>query len=140
MIYILLPDKTEAEQLAERVEEASKILSEYNSRLEAELKERMEVQELLDSFIWQQKSMLREAKKKLKVSLVPTIWMRPSLSCLATAGNSFFLQEYQGKLERVTIVREELKSHLANLPDLSKLPMGAVGSLAPLPSVGDLFN
>lgn len=49
-------------------------------------------------------------------------------------------QDHQGKLERVTVVREELKSHLANLPDISKLPMGAVGSLAPLPSVGDLFN
>ena len=49
-------------------------------------------------------------------------------------------QEYQGKLERVTVVREELKSHLANLPDFSKLPMGSATSLAPLPTVGDLFN
>lgn len=56
------------EELAGKVEEASKVLSEYNSRLEAELKERLEIQELLDAFTWQQKELLREAKKKLKVS------------------------------------------------------------------------
>ena len=50
------------------MEEASKVLSEYNSRLEAELKERREIQELLDAFTWQQKELLRGAKKRLKVS------------------------------------------------------------------------
>jgi len=109
-----IKDKSAVEELAGKVEEASKVLSEYNSRLEAELKERLEIQELLDAFTWQQKELLREAKKKLK--------------------------EHQSKLERVTVVREELKSHLANLPDFSKLPMGSATSLAPLPTVGDLFN
>ena len=47
-------------------------------------------------------------------------------------------QEYKSKLEQVTVVRKELKSHLANLPDLSKLP-DVHGGLAPLPSAGDLF-
>ena len=56
------------EALAGKVEEASKVLSEYNSRLEAELKERREIQELLDAFTWQQKELLRGAKKRLKVS------------------------------------------------------------------------
>ena len=35
-------------------------------RLEAELKERGEVQELLDTFIWQQKTLLKKAKKNLQ--------------------------------------------------------------------------
>ncbi|EDO27343.1 predicted protein, partial [Nematostella vectensis] len=47
-------------------------------------------------------------------------------------------EEFRGKLEKVTIVRKELKSHLDNLPDLSKLP-DVDGGLAPLPSAGDLF-
>lgn len=105
-----------AESLAQKVEDASKLLGDYNGRLEAELKERGEVDQMLDSFIWQQKSLLKNAKKNLK--------------------------EYQVKLEQVTAVKEELKSHLANLPDFSQLPMGGsrAGSLAPLPTVGDLFN
>lgn len=61
-------DKSSVEALAGKVEEASKVLSEYNSRLEAELKERREIQELLDAFTWQQKELLRGAKKRLKVS------------------------------------------------------------------------
>ena len=109
-------DKLAAENLAKRVEEASILLKEYNKRLETELKERKEIQELLDSFIWQHKSLLKSAKKNLK--------------------------EYQEKMEQVTVVKEELKSHVANLPDFSQLPIrgSAKGSLAPLPTVGDLFN
>jgi len=36
-------------------------------------------------------------------------------------------------------MREELKSHLASLPDLSRLPV-ATGGLAPLPTAGELFR
>lgn len=103
--------------LAQKVEDAARLLEEYNGRLDTELKERKEVEELLDIFIWQQKSLLRKAKKNLK--------------------------DYQVKLEQVTSVKEELKSHLANLPDFSQLPVvgsANTGSLAPLPAVGDLFN
>lgn len=109
-------DKASAESLAQKVEDAAKVLKEYNKRLETELTERGEVQELLDAFIWQQKSLLRNAKRNLK--------------------------EYQVKMEQVISVKEELKSHLANLPDFSQLPAvgNRVGSLAPLPTVGDLFN
>ena len=107
-------DKATLEELAEKVEEASKVLQEYITRLDAELQERNDIQELLDAFIWQQKSLLKTAKKNLK--------------------------DHQSKLESISNVREELKSHLANLPDLSKLPMGKMKSLEPLPSVGDLFN
>lgn len=103
--------------MATKVEDASKLLGDYNVRLETELKERGEVQQMLDAFIWQQKQLLKNAKKNLK--------------------------EYQVKLEQVTTVKEELKSHLANLPDFSQLPVGGgsrPGALAPLPTVGDLFN
>ncbi|XP_064398184.1 regulation of nuclear pre-mRNA domain-containing protein 1B-like [Halichondria panicea] len=109
-----IKDKATLEELAEKVEEASKVLQEYITRLDAELQERNDIQELLDAFIWQQKSLLKTAKKNLK--------------------------DHQSKLESISNVREELKSHLANLPDLSKLPMGKMKSLEPLPSVGDLFN
>ena len=111
-----ISDKATAESLAEKVEAASAVLAEYNKRLESELKERKEVQELLDAFIWQQKTLLRNAKKNLK--------------------------EYQDKMEQVTVVKEELKSHLANLPDFSQFPVDGArkGSLAPLPAVGELFN
>ena len=56
------------ERLFDRVDEASKVMAEYNKRLEKELKERQEIQELLDVFIWQHKGLLREAKKNLKVT------------------------------------------------------------------------
>ena len=118
MLYFgfVAADKVAAESLAEKVEAAAVVLKEYNKRLERELKERKEVQELLDAFLWQQKTLLRNAKKNLK--------------------------EYQDKMEQVTVVKEELKSHLANLPDFTQLPAGGTrkGALAPLPTVGDLFN
>ncbi len=116
-VFVLNPvDKAAAVSLADRVEAAAAVLKDYNKRLESELKERNEVQELLDAFIWHQKTLLRNAKKNLK--------------------------EYQDKMEQVTVVKEELKSHLANLPDFTQLPAGGArkGSLAPLPTVGDLFN
>lgn len=99
------------------MEDAATVLEDYNKRLEVELKERKEIQELLDAFIWQQRSLLKKAKKNL--------------------------MEYQQKMEQVSLVKEELKSHLANLPDFSQLPVrggSKTSALAPLPTVGDLFN
>ena len=49
------------------------------------------------------------------------------------------LQEYKVKLAKVTTVRQELKSHIDNLPDITLLPKVS-GGLAPLPSAGDLFH
>ena len=43
------------------------------------------------------------------------------------------------KLAKVTTVRQELKSHIDNLPDITLLPK-VTGGLAPLPSAGDLFH
>ena len=45
------------------------MLSEYVERLEAEEKERKDLQELLEAFMWQHRQQLKDAKKKLKVSL-----------------------------------------------------------------------
>ena len=54
-------------------------------------------------------------------------------------GNLFYsLQEYKNKLEKVAVVRKELKSHIQSLPDLSLLP--DMHGLAPLPAAGDLFD
>lgn len=116
-----LKDKAAVNQLMENVDEAIKLLSDYTTRVEAEVKEREDIQELLDAYIWQQKHLLRETKKKMK--------------------------DHQSKLEKVTKVRQELQSHLASLPDISKLPntmvttVSTIGQeLAPLPSAGDLFT
>eukprot|EP00731_Ephydatia_muelleri_P026223 Em0018g323a len=100
-------DKTAVNQLMEKVDEAIKLLSDYTARVEAEVKEREDIHELLDAYIWQQKHLLRETKKKMK--------------------------DHQGKLEKVTKVRQELQSHLASLPDISKLPTNMV---AAVPTIG----
>ena len=65
----VLPDKAGADQLEVRLGEAEKVLSEYVGRLEAEEKERKDLQELLEAFMWQHRQQLKDAKKKLKVSL-----------------------------------------------------------------------
>jgi len=49
------------------------------------------------------------------------------------------IEEFKQQLKRVAEVRNELKSHLQNLPDLTLLP-SVTGGLAPLPSAGDLFQ
>ena len=49
-------------------------------------------------------------------------------------------EEFRDKLEKVNAVRDEVKSHIQSLPDLTKLPDVTTGGLAPLPSAGDLFT
>jgi hypothetical protein len=41
---------------------------------------------------------------------------------------------------QINAVRDELKSHIQSLPDLTQLPDVSSGGLAPLPSAGDLFT
>ena len=49
----------------------------------------------------------------------------------------YHVQDTRQKLDRVHVLKEDLKVNLAKLPDLSKLaPQG----VAPLPDIGDLFN
>jgi len=99
--------------LSRQVDEAVGLLESFTQRLEPELQERRELQQLLDAYIWQHLCQMRSAKKKLK--------------------------EYQAKMEKVSAVKEELKSHLASLPDFS-VQGAKTHSLAPLPTVGDLFG
>ncbi len=105
-------DKGAADRLSKLVEEARSILADYNSRLSQELEDRKHISTILSNYTQNQREALSIAEQKLG--------------------------EYKDKLRKVTQVRNELKSHLQNLPDLSRLP--SVTGLAPLPSACDLFN
>lgn len=106
-------DRKAAERLSVQVEEACALLADYNSRLNQEMDERKLVAQMLADFTEHQRELAALAEKKL--------------------------QEHRDKLQKVTRVRDELLSHLQNLPDLSQLPSVTCG-LAPLPSAGDLFS
>ncbi|XP_067652398.1 regulation of nuclear pre-mRNA domain-containing protein 1B-like [Haliotis asinina] len=108
-----IQDKESADRLSKQVESACFLLSDYNQRLSAELEERKKVARMLHDFIQHQRECLTEAESRMA--------------------------EYKSKLAKVTTVRQELKSHLQNLPDLTLLP-DVTGGLAPLPSAGDLFS
>lgn len=56
------------ERLNSQVESTSKALADYVSRLDKELQERKEVQELLESFTYQQKQQLKSTKTNLEVA------------------------------------------------------------------------
>ena len=56
------------ERLNSQVESTSKALADYVSRLDKELQERKEVQELLESFTYQQKQQLKSTKVNLEVA------------------------------------------------------------------------
>lgn len=58
------------ERLNSQVESTSKALAEYVGRLDKELQERKEVQELLESFTYQQKQQLKMTKTNLEVLYV----------------------------------------------------------------------
>ena len=105
-----LKDKNEAEQLSKQVDEACIILNDYNGRLAKELDDRKKISFKLAAFCRYQKEIQLQAQKTLS--------------------------EYVERLNKVKRVKSELKSHLKNLPDLTKLP-----SLkeAPLPKINDLF-
>ncbi|CAD5123352.1 DgyrCDS11710 [Dimorphilus gyrociliatus] len=105
-----IKDKREARKLKKQVEDAVKLISDYNGRLEDEIAERKKTSLLIKSFISKQKEQLTEATKKL--------------------------DEQEKRLSHVDVVRKELKEHIENLPDISRLPSDD----SPLPSAGDLFN
>lgn len=120
----LPPDVSEVSQLAElkspqagrdllkRVDDAVRLLDEYNERLQKELKDRKKVGKMIEDMLAAQKDLEAQAEERL--------------------------EQYRDKLEKVDAVKAELKSHVQSLPDLSKLP--DIGGLAPLPSAGDLFT
>lgn len=109
-----LEDKEAALKLAERVNAAVELLTDYNNRLAHEMDERKRVVQMLRDYTILQKQLLQQAESRL--------------------------EEYKDKLIKVEQVRNEVHSHLSNLPDLRKLPDVTSGRLAPLPSAGDLFN
>jgi len=108
-----LEDKEQAAKLVVQVNEAAKILHEYNNRLCAEMEDRKKLTTMLKDFQAEQRDLLSQAEQRL--------------------------QEYNAKLIKVRDVQREIRSHLQNLPDLTQLP-DVTGGLAPLPSAGDLFN
>ena len=57
-----------------QLSKAETVLGEYVSRLEVEERERVDLQELLEVYVWQQRQQLREAKKKLRVS--QELWLQ----------------------------------------------------------------
>jgi len=102
----------EAEALQGQVDEANTLLDDYNQRLQEELKDRKKVGNMISEFLSAQKDLLAQAEERLEL--------------------------YLDKLEKIHQVKDELKSHIASLPDIPVLP--ATSGLAPLPSAGDLFT
>ena len=96
-----------------QIDQASALLNEYNDRLQQELKDRKKVNKMISDFMAAQKDLESQAEERL--------------------------EQYRDKLDKVNAVRDDLKSHIQSLPDLSKLP-DVTGGLAPLPSAGDLFT
>ncbi len=96
-----------------KVDQATKLLNQYNERLQQELKERQKVNKMITDFLAAQRDLETQAEERL--------------------------EQYRDKLEKVNSIRDELKSHIQSLPDLTKLP-DVTGGLAPLPSAGDLFT
>ncbi|XP_046397166.1 regulation of nuclear pre-mRNA domain-containing protein 1B [Ischnura elegans] len=108
-----LEDKGAADKLSVQVNEALQLLMDYNSRLAEEMEDRKRVSAMLRDFLQAQRDLYSQAEERL--------------------------EEYTDKLQKVYLVRQELKSHIQNLPDLTQLP-DVTGGLAPLPSAGDLFS
>lgn len=108
-----LEDKEAANRLALKVNEAIKILNDYNVRLATEMDDRKKLTTMLKDFQREQQELLAQAEQRL--------------------------QEYQSKLSKIKEVQREVRNHMNNLPDLTALP-DVTGGLAPLPSAGDLFN
>ena len=96
-----------------QVNEATELLTSYNDRLQQELVDRRKVGQMIADFLAAQKDLLTQAEERLEL--------------------------YRDKLDKVNTIREDLKSHIQSLPDLTKLP-DVTGGLAPLPSAGDLFT
>jgi hypothetical protein len=64
---ILLTDKTSAEKLSAQVNEAVHLLTDYNSRLAAEMEYRKKLTTMLRDFLQAQKDLLAQAEHRLEV-------------------------------------------------------------------------
>ncbi|XP_052896518.1 regulation of nuclear pre-mRNA domain-containing protein 1B [Anopheles moucheti] len=108
-----LEDKEAAMKLAADVNDAIKILNDYNARLAVEMDDRKKLTTMLRDFLREQQELQQQVENRLV--------------------------EYQNKLSKIKEVQKEVRNHMNNLPDLTSLP-DVTGGLAPLPSAGDLFN
>lgn len=106
-------NKEQMALLNQQVDDAHRLLSDYNQRLSQELEDRKQISIQLAAYHRFQKQQLQETEKELN--------------------------DYRQRLKKVSQVKEELKSHLQNLPDLTLLP-SVTGGLAPLPTPNDLFT
>ncbi|XP_050525897.1 regulation of nuclear pre-mRNA domain-containing protein 1B-like [Daktulosphaira vitifoliae] len=88
-----LKGKSEAEDLLRKVNDAVALLTDYNTRLVCEMEDRKKVTAMLQDFIQSQRDLIDQAEQRL--------------------------QEYQGKLQKVCQVRQEVNTHLQNLPGAS---------------------
>ena len=95
-----------------QIKEATELLNDYNDRLQQELKDRKKVGKMIVHFLSAQNSLLSKAEENLEL--------------------------YRDKLDKLNNIKDDLKSHIQSLPDLTQLP-DVTGGLAPLPSAGDLF-
>ena len=75
-----------------QVDEANTLLDDYNVRLQEELKDRKKVGNMISEFLSAQKDLLAQAEERLEL--------------------------YLDKLEKIHQVKDELKSHIASLPDI----------------------
>ncbi|XP_035445082.1 regulation of nuclear pre-mRNA domain-containing protein 1B [Spodoptera frugiperda] len=108
-----LEDKESAQSLSAVVNSAAELLAEYNLRLSEEMEKRRKMAAMLRDFAQAQRDLAKQAEARL--------------------------EEYNIKLQKIYAVKAEVKSHIENLPDVSRLP-DVTGGLAPLPSAGDLFS
>ncbi|XP_030752757.1 regulation of nuclear pre-mRNA domain-containing protein 1B [Sitophilus oryzae] len=107
-----IEDREAAEKLSNQVNSAVLLLSQYNTRLQTEMEHRKKVAVMMRDFLQVQDELLAQAERNL--------------------------EEYQETLSKIYSVRQELQSHIQNLPDLTQLP-NVTDGLAPLPSAENLF-
>lgn len=91
-----LADKEQAGKLAVQVEDAIKLLDDYNSRLAEEMSIRKRLTVMIRDFQLEQKELLVHAEKRL--------------------------EEYKDKLKKVKEMQKAVKEQLKKLPDLTALP------------------
>lgn len=61
--------KEACQELLEEVKEPLEILSQYTKKMEDELKEREEIEQMLESFLWLHQCLLYKAKERQKVCI-----------------------------------------------------------------------
>lgn len=67
VFFISHTAKESCEELLKELQEPLEVLSGYTERMEKELKQRNEIEEMLDSFIWSHQCLLHKAKERRKV-------------------------------------------------------------------------